>query len=67
MADPSTGPKLIRLEGGDRFDEFREALTALELASLQPADQQAVTVVREVIASLEKRLAEHANTEALSA
>jgi hypothetical protein len=67
MAEPSIGPTVITLESGDRFNDLRTALAALELASLQPADQQAVTVVREVIASLEQRLAEHAKAEALSA
>jgi hypothetical protein len=62
-----TDPTLITLDDGDRLADFRTALAALELASLQPADQQAVTVVREVIETLEQRLAEHANAEALSA
>jgi hypothetical protein len=58
MAEP-TGTKLVTVDGGEGLDDFRTALAALELASLVPADERAVAVVREVIAALEKRLGEH--------
>jgi hypothetical protein len=56
--EPTTGPNVITLAGGDRFDDIRTALSALELASLRPVDQQKIAVVRDVISALEQRLGE---------
>jgi hypothetical protein len=65
MAEPTTGPNVITLQSGDRFDEIRTALAALELASLRPVDRQKIAIVRDVISDLEKRLAEARLTASL--
>jgi hypothetical protein len=61
-----TDPVVITLGSGGSLDDFRTALASLELASLLPADEKKLAVVREVITTLQNRLTEHGKAEALA-